>query len=121
MYLVERANSTELVFVDKLFFDFFFSFFFFHSFFFVVCVCQLQPGHPDRSGQLCDQFVLRLPAVTHCCRSGRRVRARIRPEDEPQRLVRERVQCRAAADVDGRVFQPLFLLFALWLLRESLL
>lgn len=52
-----------------------------------LCVC-LVPGHPDRSGQLRDQPVLRLAALAHCRRSGGRIRSGLRPQDGPQRVVK---------------------------------
>lgn len=48
----------------------------------------LVPGHPDRSGQLRDQPVLRLAALAHRRRSGRRIRPGLRPQDGPQRVVK---------------------------------
>lgn len=52
-----------------------------------VCVCVRAPGHPNRSGQLCDQPLLRLPAFADRCRSGWRVCAGLRSEDGPQWMV----------------------------------
>lgn len=52
--------------------------------------CVSPPGHPDRSGQLCNQPVLWLPAIARRCRTRRRICARLRQEDGPQWMVKTR-------------------------------
>lgn len=51
-------------------------------------VSVLVPGHPDRSGQLRDEPVLRLSALAHRGRPGRRIRTGLWPQDGPQRVVK---------------------------------
>lgn len=53
-----------------------------------LCVCLCPPGHPDRSGQLCDQPVLWLPALAHRSRPGWRICACIRQEDGSKWMVK---------------------------------
>ena len=52
-----------------------------------VCVAVHPPGHPNWSGQLCDQSVLRLAALADRRGPGRRLGARVRQENGPQRVV----------------------------------